>query len=171
MIKYSTNELINKKGDLDQLKNKPRNEVYLILDNIRSVHNVGAIFRTSDAARIKKLYLCGYTPHPKRTDLEKTALNTIDHVPWEQNNNIKAIIKILKRKKVQIVALEQTDKSVDYKKFNYLLPVAIIIGNEVTGVETDVLRECDAAIEIPMYGIANSLNVATATGIVLYNLI
>lgn len=143
----------------------------MILENIRSVYNVGAIFRTCDAARVKKLYLCGYTPHPPRTDLEKTALRTIDHVPWEHKESVTDIINDLKKNNVRIIALEQTDKSIDYKKFNYKKPVAIIIGNEVTGIENDVLKLCDGAIEIPMLGIANSLNVTVAAGIVLYNLI
>lgn len=171
MKKLTTDELIMRKGDLDKLKNKPRAEVYLILDNIRSVYNVGAIFRTADAARIKKIYLCGITAYPPRKDLEKTALKTIDHVPWEYCKNSKLKVQNLKRKGISIIALEQTDMSIDYDKFNYKKPLAIVVGNEVDGVSDDVLKLCDAAVEIPMRGIANSLNVATATGIALYKAI
>lgn len=171
MKKLSTSELIAQKGDLNKLRSKRRNEVYLMLDNIRSVYNVGAIFRTTDAARVKKLYLCGITAKPPRPDLEKTALKTIEYVPWEYVPNLKFKIKSLKKRGIQIVALEQTDQSIDYRKFNYQKPVAVVVGNEVTGINDEVLALCDAVIEIPMHGIANSLNVTTSVGIVLFNLI
>ena len=172
MHKYTTEELISNKGDLNKLRSAPRNEVYLILDNIRSMYNVGAIFRTADAARIKKLYLCGITATPPRKEIEKTALKTIDPpaggVPWEYHDDVKQLTKELNNAGTQIVALEQTDESVDYRKFNYKKAVAIIIGNEVDGISDEVLDLCDAAVEIPMQGIANSLNVATAAGIILF---
>lgn len=170
MRKLTTEELIKGKGDLNKLRSAPRDEVYLILDNIRSMYNVGAIFRTADATRIKKLYLCGITATPPRKEIEKTALKTIEYVPWEYRNDIKRLIEELKNQGIQIVALEQTNESIDYKKFNFKKPVAIIIGNEVEGVNQEVLDHCDAAVEISMLGIANSLNVATATGIILYYL-
>ena len=168
--KLKTIDLIAKKN-LNEIKEGPRSPVFLILDNIRSMYNVGAIFRTADAARIKKLYLCGITATPPRKELEKTSLKTIDFVPWEYYNDAKNIIKILKSQGVQIVALEQTDSSVDFRSFNYQKPVAIIIGHETNGVSDKLLPLCDAIVEIPMLGIANSLNVATATGIILYHLI
>lgn len=171
MKKYSTEELIAQKGDLEELKNKPRNEVYLILDNIRSMYNVGAIFRTCDAARTKKLYLCGITACPPRKEIEKTALKTIDHVPWEYYEHAKDLVFKLKEKNVSIVALEQTNKSIDYHTFSYKKPLAIIAGNEITGVDNEILNLCDATIQIPMLGISNSLNVATACGIVLFKTI
>jgi len=171
MKKLNTEELIKRKGDLDKLKNKPRHEVYLILDNIRSVYNVGAIFRTADATRIKKIFLCGITAYPPRPDLEKTALRTIEHVPWEYEISTKLKVESLKDKGISVVALEQTDKSLDYDKSEYKKPLAIVVGNEVEGVSDEVLTLCDASVEIPMQGIANSLNVATAVGIVLYRAI
>jgi len=171
MKKLTTEELINQKGDLNKLRSAPRNEVYLILDNIRSMYNVGAIFRTADAAKIKKLYLCGITATPPRAEIEKTALKTIEYVPWEHVPNLKFKIQNLKKRGIQIVALEQTDQSIDYRKFKYKKPVAIIVGNEVDGIGQDILDLCDSAIEIPMHGIANSLNVATAVGIVLFETI
>lgn len=169
--KLSTKQLIERKGDLTKLKTSPRNEVYLILDNIRSMYNVGAIFRTADAARIKKLYLCGITATPPRKEIEKTALKTIDYVPWEYIANLKLKIKKLKQEGIQIVGLEQTDQFIDYRKFDYAKPVAIIIGNEVDGISQEILDLCDAVVEIPMQGIANSLNVATAAGIILFEAI
>lgn len=170
MQKLTTEELINRKGDLKKIHSN-RNEIYLILDNIRSMYNVGAIFRTADAAKIKKLYLCGITATPPRAEIEKTALKTIEYVPWEHVSNLKLKIKNLKKRGIQIVALEQTDQSINYRKFKYKKPVAIIVGNEVTGIDNDVLKLCNAAVEIPMHGIANSLNVTTAVGIILYHLL
>lgn len=166
--KLTTQELIAKKGNLDELKTLPRHEVYLILDNIRSMYNVGAIFRTADAARIKMLYLCGITATPPRKEIEKTALKTINSVPWEYHESSVELIKKLKSDGIEIVALEQTDESRSYHTFSYKKPLAIIIGHETLGVSDEVLGLCDYAIEIPMYGIANSLNVATAAGIILY---
>ena len=171
MHKLTTQELIDQKGDLNKLRSAPRNEVYLILDNIRSMYNVGAIFRTADAARIKKLYLCGITATPPRKEIEKTALKTIDYVPWEHINTSKLIVNSLKQKGTQIIALEQTDDSIDYREFDYEKPVAIVVGNEVDGIAQEILELCDAAVEIPMLGIANSLNISTATGIILYHLL
>lgn len=170
-MKYSTEELISNKGDLESLKNKPRNEVYLILEDIRSMYNVGAIFRTADGARIKKLYLCGITAYPPRKEIEKTALKTIEHVPWEYHKSAIQVINKLKKKNIQILALEQCKESKLYNKVNYSKPVAIVVGNEISGVSEEALDICDKKIEIPMHGIANSLNVATATGIILYKAI
>jgi tRNA G18 (ribose-2'-O)-methylase SpoU len=172
MRKLSTQELIDKKGDLEKLRSKPKPDIYLVLDNIRSMYNVGAIFRTCDAAGIKKMYLCGITASPPRKEIEKTALKTIDYVPWEHFDSTKELILKLKEKGVKIVALEITNESGDYAKFNYDPPaggsLAIIVGHETEGISQEVLDLCDSSIEIPMRGISNSLNVATAVGIILY---
>ncbi|MFA7244357.1 MAG: RNA methyltransferase [Patescibacteria group bacterium] len=171
MQKYKTPDIIKQKGDLNALRSQKRNEVYLILDNIRSMYNVGAIFRTADAARVERLYLCGITATPPRKEIEKTALKTINEVPWEHVDKTIDIVRKLKNNGVQIVALEQTDQSIDYRKFKFEKPVAIILGHETIGVDDDVLSKSDAVVDIPMYGIANSLNVSVATGIILYHLI
>lgn len=168
MRKITTEELIKRKGDLSQLKKFPRPEIYLILENIRSMYNVGAIFRTADAAGIKKIYLCGITAYPPRKEIEKTALKTIEYVSWEYCKSAQEVVLKLKNSGVKIVALEQTDTSHDYLQFDFKAPVAIVIGHETEGVTEDLLSICDEAIEIPMRGIANSLNVATAAGIILY---
>lgn len=166
--KYSTADLVEAKGNSEELKTSPRNEVYLILDNIRSIYNVGAIFRTADAAKIKKLYLCGITAHPPRKEIEKTALKTVDFVPWEYSEDIIDIVRKLKSDNIQIVALEQCKESINYLNFEHKKPLALIIGNEVEGIGQEVLDLCDNVIDIPMQGIANSLNVATAAGIILF---
>jgi tRNA G18 (ribose-2'-O)-methylase SpoU len=168
--KIKTAELVAKK-DLKYIKEGSRNPIFLILDNIRSMYNIGAIFRTADAARIKKIYLCGITATPPRKEIEKTALKTIDYVPWEYSPTATEVVKVLKSKKVNIVAMEQTNRSVNFKEFDFRMPIAIIIGHETIGISEEVLTLCDSSIEIPMYGIANSLNVSVATGIILYHLI
>jgi len=170
MKKKTTKELVAEKN-LNDIKNGPRNRVVLILDNIRSMYNVGAIFRTADAARVEKIFLCGITATPPRKEIEKTALKTIDYLPWEYRDDSKKLVLELKDKGVQIVALEQTNKSVNYKEFDFRKPLAIILGHEVEGISNDLLNLCDAAIEIPMHGIANSLNVSTACGIILFHII
>lgn len=168
--KLTTEELIKRKGDLGKIHSN-RNEIYLMLDNIRSIYNVGAIFRTADAAKIKKLYLCGITATPPRAEIEKTALKTTEYVPWEYVKNTTQIIQHLKQMGVQTVAVEQTDLSVKYNELKYQKPVAIVVGNEVSGISNEVLSLCSQAIAIPMHGIANSLNVTCALGIVLYNIL
>lgn len=159
------------KGGYESIINKPRNEVYLILDNIRSMHNVGAIFRTADAARIQCLFLCGITATPPREQISKTALNTIDYVPWKYYKSTIRLVNFLRQKGIQIICLEQTYNSIDYRNFNYQKPLAIVVGNEISGISDKLINISDACIEIPIFGIANSLNVATATGIALFNII
>jgi tRNA G18 (ribose-2'-O)-methylase SpoU len=168
--KLKTAELVAKK-DLKHIKEGPRNPVFLILDNIRSMYNVGAIFRTADAAKVEKIFLCGITATPPRKEIEKTALKTIDYLPWEYRDDSKKLVLELKDRGVQVVALEQTNISVSYKKFNFKKPLAIIVGHEVDGISNDLLNLCDATVEIPMHGIANSLNVSTACGIILFHII
>lgn len=165
--KFTTEEIIKQKGNLERLKRSPKNEVYVVLDNIRSAYNVGQIFRSCDAFRIKKLYLCGITPHPPRTDIDKTALKTIDWVDWKYIDCAASAVKQLKDKGVKAVAIEQTDKSQNLKNYKFKKPVALIFGHERDGVSDEVLNLCDDFIEIKMQGIANSINVATIVGIVL----
>lgn len=151
-----------------------KKEIYLILHNIRSAHNVGAIFRTAEAAGISKIYLTGYTPTPidrfgrERKDIAKTALGAEKIVPWEARKNINRPIKELKKKKLTIIAVEQSPKSIDYKKVKIKNRTAIILGNEVTGLPANVLKNCDVAAQIPMKGKKESLNVSVAAGIFIF---
>ncbi len=149
-----------------------KKEVYVLLNNIRSLHNVGSIFRTSDGAGVKKLFLCGQTGYPPREDITKTAIGAEEVVPWEYWIDAKECIKkLLKNKKsVQIVALEQTKKSIDYRKFKPKYPICLVVGHEIDGVEEGILDLCDSAIEIPMYGKKQSLNVSVAFGVAVYSL-
>lgn len=168
MKKRSVKENIKLKGGLRKLKDAPRHDIFLVLDNIRSMYNVGAIFRSAEGARVKKIYLCGMTATPPREKIYKTSLGAVNFVPWEYCDDAKSVVKELKADGVQIIALEQTDKSINYKKAKYKQPLAIVVGHELKGVSEDTLKEAQLHVEIPMYGRANSLNVATATGIILY---
>ncbi len=147
---------------------KPK--IFVLLNNIRSLHNVGSIFRTSDGAGVKKLFLCGQTGYPPREEITKTAIGAEEVVPWQYYIDATDAIKKLKKKGVQIVALEQTKKSVDYKKFRPKYPVCLVVGHEIDGVEKGILDLCDSAIQIPMHGKKQSLNVSVAFGIAIYSL-
>lgn len=148
--------------------------LFLILHNIRSAHNVGAIFRTADGAGVGKIYLTGYTPAPldqfKRpnNEIKKTALGAEETVAWEKQEDILELIAELKKSDAQIWALEQADNSADYREAKLTNPTALIVGNEVEGIEPEILNLCDRIIEIPMRGAKESLNVAVATGIAIF---
>ena len=145
-------------------------EIFLLLHNIRSLYNVGAIFRTADAAKINKIYLSGYSGTPPRREIGKTALNAEKHVPWEYHLNPFKLLENLKTQGIQIVALEQTPRSVDYRNFISQYPLCLILGHEVLGIDQKLLKLADQIIEIPMYGQKSSLNVSTAFGICVYKL-
>lgn len=152
------------------------NKKILFLHNIRSVYNVGAIFRTADAVGIDKIYLSGYTPSPvdrfgrKRNDFHKCALGSEDSVSWEFIDDPILQIDRLKVEGFQVVALEQAKDSVDYKKVDVEKDTAVVIGSEVGGMEKELLEKCDVVAEIPMNGLKDSLNVSVATGVLLYRL-
>ena len=149
----------------------------LIIHNIRSVVNVGAMFRTADAVGIDKIYLTGYTPTPldrfgrKRRDLVKSALGAEEFVPWEHKKNISILITKLKKEGFYIFGLEQDEKSVDYRKIKLKNKNAFIMGTEVSGISKNVLEKCDVIAEIPMKGKKESLNVSVACGILLFRIL
>lgn len=142
----------------------------VVLNNIRSLHNVGTIFRTADGAGVEKIWLCGITGYPPQGGISKTALGAEDHVPWEYRENVLDVIKDLKKKGYQILLLEQMQGSVDHDQFRPKSPVCLVIGNEVDGVADNLQSLADAAIEIEMDGIKNSLNVAVAFGVAVFQL-
>ncbi|KKQ01474.1 MAG: tRNA/rRNA methyltransferase (SpoU) [Parcubacteria group bacterium GW2011_GWB1_36_5] len=149
----------------------------LIMHNIRSVQNVGAMFRTADAAGINKIYLTGYTPTPLdrfgriRKDLAKSALGAQNFVSWEQRKNIFLLLFKLKSEKFLIVGIEQAKNSVDYKKVKLQHKNAFIVGAEVTGIPKNILEKCDLIAEIPMRGKKESLNVSVACGVALFTVL
>ena len=154
-----------------------KKETVLILDNIRSVLNVGSIFRTADAFGISKIYLCGITPTPidrfgrKRNDLHKTALGAEDSVSWEQVKETKEIVQKLKKEGYKIISLEQNENSKDYKDINVgSEPTTIVLGSETEGVSKEVLDLSDEIAEIKMLGEKESLNVGVSAGIFIAHL-
>jgi len=154
-------------------------ENILILHNIRSVENVGAMFRTADAAGISQIYLTGYTPAPldrfgrKRKDLAKSALGAEEFVSWESKKSLPALLRSLRREKYFIVAIEQNKKSIDYKTLRLRSGQgnAFIVGSEIGGIPKNVLKKCDTIAEIPMRGKKESLNVSVALGIALFRIL
>ncbi len=155
--------------------------IYLVLHNVRSAYNVGAIFRTADGAGIKHIYLTGYTPAPPdgtrlyttkpERMIIKTALGANDFVPWSQHQNFSDVVAELKKDHVTIVALEQGEYSVDYRSYDPVGDIALVLGNEPVGIDEEALGQCDVMIDIPMHGQKKSLNVSVAAGIAMYGLI
>lgn len=157
---------------VEEYKKIDKLPIVVILDNIRSMHNVGSIFRTADAFLIESVYLCGFTPQPPHRDIHKTALGATETVNWKYYNTTLEAVQYFKKKHYTIWAIEQTTKSMALQNIAFhKKPSAIIFGNEIAGVEADVLSLCDAAIEIPQYGTKHSLNVSVAAGIVLWQMI
>ena len=169
MRKLKNTEL-NRKS-IDEFKKSKKTSAIVILDNIRSIHNVGSIFRTSDSFLIEKIIISGYTATPENSRMEKTALGSSDSVDWEYSNDIIETIKKLQKKDVKVISIEQADESLKLENF---IPVkgakyAFIFGNEVDGVSDDTINISDEVIEIPQVGTKHSLNVSVAAGIVLWD--
>ncbi len=172
MRKLSHDEISRQRFTAEQLRTAQRHPVYVLLDNIRSLYNVGSIFRTSDGARISKLFLCGYTPHPPRKEIEKTALGSTLTVPWEYRPDPMTVIGELKSRGIRLCVLEHTDESRDYHSIAKKdFPICIVIGGEISGVSKDIVAQADTAIEIPMFGVKQSLNAAVAYGIAVFELL
>ena len=142
----------------------------LVVPNIRSAHNVGAMFRTADGAGVDKIYLCGYSPVPPHPQLDKVSLGAEKTVPFEYVRQTGKLLKKLKTAGYNIVALEQTKNSVNIYRWEPKFPLALIVGNEKTGVTKSMLQYCDAAVELPMRGRKKSLNVSVAAGVAMYYL-
>lgn len=169
MRKLTHEEIKRRRFSVEQLKDAERLPIYVLLDNIRSLYNVGSIFRTSDGARISKLFLCGYTPFPPRREIEKTALGATQSVPWEYEKSARAVIARLKSQGIRICAIEHTDESKDYYSLSEKdFPLCLVVGSEVTGISKDTIDQADMAVEIPMLGMKQSLNAAVAFGIVVF---
>lgn len=171
MKKLSHAEISADRATLDTLEKVNKLPVTVILNSIRSSYNVGSIFRTSDGAMIEKLYLCGYTPHPPKKEVLKTALGSQDSIEWEFEEDPIKVVKELKAKGYTICALEQTSNNISYNELQKSnLPLCLIVGNEISGVTQDLIDLCDVTIEIPQFGIKQSLNVAVAYGISIFEL-
>jgi len=170
MRKLSMDELGRK--TVEEFKQAKKNPVIAMLDNIRSMHNVGSVFRTADAFLIEAVCLCGYTPQPPHRDIHKTALGATETVDWLYYHHAIDAVNDLKQQGYKVFGIEQAEGSIPLDKFS--IPpgekIAVIFGNEVEGVQTEVLKLCDGCIEIPQFGMKHSLNISVAAGIVLWEL-
>ncbi len=172
MRKLTHDEISTRRFTLKELEKQERLPIYLLLDNIRSLYNVGSMFRTADGARISKMFLCGYTPYPPRREIEKTALGATATVPWEYHKDPMAPLHQLRKEHVDICVLEHTDMSVPYWSTERLrFPLCLIIGNEIVGVSKEIISFADRAIDIPMFGMKQSLNASVALGIALFEMV
>jgi tRNA G18 (ribose-2'-O)-methylase SpoU len=142
----------------------------VVLNSIRSLYNVGSIFRTADGIGIEKLWLCGITGYPPQSGIAKTALGAQENVPWEYRKDVLSLLRELKASGYQIVLLEQMSGSVLHDKFKPSSPVCLVVGNELSGISDELVALCAGAVEISMDGIKNSLNVAVAFGIIGYHI-
>ncbi len=171
MKKLTHLEIAEKRIPLAELSGKNRIPVAVLVDNVRSLYNVGSIFRTSDGAMVERLILSGYTPRPPRKEIEKTALGATNSVPWDYVASPFHALDALRADGYRLCVLELTNQSVPYfsaRKADF--PLCLIIGNEITGVSKEIVAECDLGFEIPMYGTKQSLNVAVAYGIAIFEL-
>ena len=176
MRKLSMDELNRK--TVQEFRQSDKNPVTVVLDNVRSMHNVGSVFRTADAFLIESVCLCGYTPRPPHRDIHKTALGATETVHWVYYPSTMEAVIVLKKAGYTIWAIEQAEGSIALDKLNWAIltgngsdqKVAVIFGNEVSGVDEEVLKLCDGCIGIPQSGMKHSLNISVAAGIVLWEL-
>lgn len=153
-------------------KKAEKTPIILVLDNVRSLNNIGSVFRTADAFLIQKIFLCGITATPPHKDIRKTALGATESVAWEYRENTLALVEELKAQGVQTLAVEQAEGATPLHTFavDNRAPLALIFGNEVKGVAQEVVSACDGVIEIPQFGTKHSLNIAVSAGIVVWDL-
>jgi 23S rRNA (guanosine2251-2'-O)-methyltransferase len=170
MRKLQTTEL--NRLSIEEFRSGKKIPVTIILDNIRSQNNIGSVFRTADAFMIEQLFLCGITATPPHREIHKTALGATESVPWQYFTETIQAVTALKDQGYRIFCIEQTDQSVLLPEFR--LPegsFAVIFGNEVSGIDENLLPACDGAIEIPQFGTKHSLNVSVAVGIVIWDIL
>jgi tRNA G18 (ribose-2'-O)-methylase SpoU len=165
------NEELNRKS-LDEFKQAAKTPIIIVLDNVRSLNNVGSVFRTADAFLVEAVYLCGITGTPPNKDIQKTALGSTDSVFWKHFNTTLEAVLELKQNNYNVYSIEQTESSIMLNNFNpdKSIKLAIVFGNEVKGVQQDVIDESIGVIEIPQVGTKHSLNIAVSVGVVTWDL-
>lgn len=170
MRKLKNNEL--GRISVEEFKNTSKTPIIVVLDNIRSLNNVGSVFRTSDAFLIEKIYLCGITATPPNKEIHKTALGATDSIDWEYREDTLPLIDELKKDGIVVASVEQAENSTKLDKFspNKANKIAIVLGNEVKGVQQEVVSSSDYCIEIPQLGTKHSLNISVTCGVVLWDL-
>lgn len=158
---------------VQEIQNVKKNPIVLVLDNLRSMNNVGSAFRTADAFLCEEIFLCGITAQPPHREIHKTALGATETVQWSYYESTMAAVERLKNQDYQIISIEQADMSISLRDFN--IPdsqkIALVFGNEIKGVDEEIVRISDYVIEIPQFGSKHSLNVSVSIGIVLWDLI
>ncbi len=163
-----------KNSEYNILKNKNirknLGDIYIVIPKMRSLHNVGSIFRIADGMGAKKIFLCSWTGTPPAHNLVKVSLGAEKVIPWEHKKQAWRVIDKLKNQGVQIIGLEVTENSIDFRNFKPNFPCALVLGNECSGLDKTILKRCDYVIHLPMLGIKSSLNVSVAAGIALYYL-
>ena len=169
-IKKSHDQLKADRPTIEELRLIPKLPIAILVENVRSVYNVGSIFRTADGFGAEKIFLTGFTPTPPRKDLSKTALGADESVPWEYAENAVSIAKKIKKEGYQLLLVEQTFESKPIYDISIKFPICFILGNEVSGVSEELSKLADLKTEIPMHGIKQSLNVSVACGVVGYEL-
>lgn len=167
MRKLSMDEL--NRLDVNQFKNAPKIPLIVVLDNIRSLSNIGSVFRTADAFLVEAVWLCGITAKPPHREIHKTALGSTESVEWKYFESTKEAVMELRKQGYKITGIEQTDKSLLLTEFKPESKTAIIFGNEVEGVENEIIELCDVCVEIPQHGTKHSLNVSVCAGIVIWH--
>ena len=168
--KLKNSELDRK--SIEEFKDAQKTPIIVVLDNIRSLNNIGSVFRSSDAFLVEKVYLCGITATPPHKDIQKTALGATETVAWEHVEDTNVLIEKLQADNVKVLAIEQAEDAVFLNDFKpeATTKYAIILGNEVKGVQQSVVSASDTVIEIPQYGTKHSLNISVTTGVVLWDL-
>ncbi len=171
-MKKTLNSELNRIS-VNEFKESEKNPVIVVLDNIRSMNNIGSVFRTCDAFRVEQLILCGITATPPHREIHKTALGATDSVSWQYFNSTKEAIINLKKNDVCIVAVEQTDASINLKDYqpDKTKKLVFVFGNEVNGIDDEVLEICDLSIEIPQFGTKHSINISVSAGIILWDIV
>ena len=165
------NEELNR-PTVEEYRGIKKHPLVIILDNVRSLNNVGSVFRTCDAFLIRKIYLCGITGKPPHREINKTALGATDAVAWEYRENVLEVIDEMKSSGYRILTIEQADQSQPLQEFSPDQEnLAMVFGNEVSGVSEEVLHHSDAVIEIPQFGTKHSLNISVSIGIVIWHLL
>lgn len=170
MRKLENSELERK--SIEDFKEAPKTPIIIILDDIRSLHNIGSVFRTADAFLIEKIYLCGITATPPNKEIHKTALGATETVAWEHHKDVLEVIENLKNDKITVLAIEQVQSAVLLQDFEVdtTKKYALVFGNEVFGVSQKAVELCDGCIEIPQLGTKHSLNISVSAGIVIWDL-
>ena len=167
-IKRCNDELKADRPTIEEVEFIPRVPISILVENIRSVYNVGSILRSADGFGAEKIYLTGYTAHPPREDLHKTALGAENAVPWEYYESPLDAAEVIKKQGIPLILIEQTKQSKSMYEIDWEFPVCFIVGNEVSGVSEELSAMADIHVELPMRGVKQSLNVSVATGVVGY---